>query len=182
MQEFAPRGTASPDRHTLIPAHLRFVKAPDQRRQHMRALQIKVVARTIKVRRHQGYGTKAILAAKSLAHLDARDLGDGIPLVGGLERTGEQVLLLDRLRRELRIDAARAQKHELADPRAMGRIDHIVLHQRLSRMNKAGWELLAWIPPTRAAAMMTASGRSASKNSRDPRLGRSDRVPRACER
>ena len=39
-------------------------------------------------------------------------------------------------------------------------------------MNNAGRELLACMPPTRAAAMMTASGRSASKNRRTPQLVR----------
>ncbi len=33
-------------------------------------------------------------------------------------------------------------------------------------MNSAGRVLLAWMPPTRAAAMITASGRSRSKKAR----------------
>ena len=39
-------------------------------------------------------------AAIGLAQLDAGDLGDGVPLVGGLERAGQQRVLGDRLRRQ----------------------------------------------------------------------------------
>jgi hypothetical protein len=46
-----------------------------------------------------------VLDAVCLAHLDADDLGDGVALVGGLERAGEQGVLRDRLRRELGVDA-----------------------------------------------------------------------------
>ena len=53
----------------------------------------------------------AILAAIGLTKLDPRDLGDRIPLVGGLQWPSEQMLLLDRLRAVAQIDEAAAQKH-----------------------------------------------------------------------
>lgn len=42
-----------------------------------------------------------MLDAVGLAYLDAGDLSDDVPLVGGLERAGEERTLLDGLRREL---------------------------------------------------------------------------------
>jgi hypothetical protein len=47
---------------------------------------VEVVLRAIEVGWHGGDGVEAVLDAVRLAHLDAGDLGDGVPLVGGLER------------------------------------------------------------------------------------------------
>jgi hypothetical protein len=42
-----------------------------------------------------------VLDAVGLAYLDAGDLSDGVPLVGGLKWAGEERTLRDGLRREL---------------------------------------------------------------------------------
>lgn len=51
-------------------------------------------------------------ANQRLTQLDAGDLGDRIPLIRGLQRTGEQRFLADRLLGELRVDTAAAQKQQ----------------------------------------------------------------------
>ena len=86
-----------------------------------------VVARAVEVGGHQADGIKAVLLAQGAAELDAGDLGGGVPLVGGLQRTGEQVLLLDRLRGKAGVDAAAAQEQEPAGAGAPGALDHMVL-------------------------------------------------------
>ncbi len=69
-----------------------------------------VVARHIEIGGHEADRIKAVLDAQRLAQLDAGDLGDRIPLVRGLQCSGEQRFLADRLFGELRVDAAAAQK------------------------------------------------------------------------
>ena len=78
-------------------------------------MQVEIVARAVEVGRHGGDVVAAMLPAVGLGQLDAGDLGDRIPFVGRLERAGEQCVLVDRLRRELRIDAARAQEQQPFD-------------------------------------------------------------------
>ena len=56
-----------------------------------------------------------MLAAIGLAQLDAGDLGDGIPLVGRLQRPGQQRVFVHRLRRKFGIDAGRAEEQQLLD-------------------------------------------------------------------
>ena len=88
-------------------------------------------SRRLRLRRRlrlQADGIKAVLPAQRLTQLDAGDLGDRVPLVGGLERAGEQRFFADRLLGELRVDAAAAQKQQAPHPGAPGRFDHMVLN------------------------------------------------------
>jgi hypothetical protein len=64
-----------------------------------------IVAGAIHVRRHDRNVVDAILVAISLAKFDTGDLGDCIPLVGGLERSSEKFLFRNRLMCKLWIDA-----------------------------------------------------------------------------
>ena len=68
-----------------------------------------------------------MLTCVRLAHFDAGDLRDRVPLIGWLERTGQQRRLVQRLRREARIDAARAEEAKLARAVAVGGVDQIRL-------------------------------------------------------
>ena len=95
--------------------------------QDVRVLQIEVVAGAVQIGRHQRDRLESVFAPKRLTHLHTGDLGDGIPLVGELQRTGQQIVLFDGLRRQFGIDAARSQEHEFADPRAVRRVDDVVL-------------------------------------------------------
>ena len=70
---------------------------------------------------------EAILAPVGLAHLDPGDLGHGIPLVRRFERAAEEILLLQRLRGEAWIDAARAQEQELLRSVPVGGVDDVRL-------------------------------------------------------
>ena len=92
------------------------METADQGRQHVAIGGVVVVARGIQIGgqllrrrlRLQADGIKAVLPAQRLTQLDAGDLGDRVPLVGGLQRAGEQRFLADRLLGELRVDAAAA--------------------------------------------------------------------------
>lgn len=104
------------------------MEATDERGQDVRVLRVEVVVRAIQVGGHGGDGVEAVLDAVGLAHLDAGDLGDGVPLVGGLERAGEERVLRDGLRRELGVDAGGAEEEELADGAAAQRgVDYVGL-------------------------------------------------------
>ncbi len=86
---------------------------------------------------------KAVLDSQRFAQLDAGDLGDRIPLIGGLQRSGEQRLFPDRQLGELRVDAAAAQKQQPPHPRAPGSFDHMgldlqVLQQKVGRVAAIG--------------------------------------------
>ena len=93
--------------------------------------------------RLQADGIKAVLPAQGLTQLDAGDLGDRIPRVGGLQGPGEQCFLADRLLGELGVDAAAAQKQQAPHPGAPGRFNHIgldleVVEQEISRVAAVG--------------------------------------------
>src|ERR1041384_6884945 len=127
VQEFPPRRAGSPHRDRAVVPQLRLVELADQRRKNMARLQIVVVARPVEVGRHGAEVARAVLAVVGPAHLDPRDLCDRVGTVGGVERGGEKVLLLDRLRTVARINARGAQKKELAHAGAKGFVDHVGL-------------------------------------------------------
>src|SRR3546814_4056721 len=77
---------------------------------HVAGIEVEIVARPIKVRRHRGDIVATVLFAIRLAKLDARDLRHRIPFVRRLERAGKERLLADRLVRELGVDAARSEE------------------------------------------------------------------------
>ena len=98
----------------------------------MAVFRVVVVARPIEVARHHAAEIGAVLPVVALAHLDAGDLGDGVGLVGGFERAGEQVFFLDRLRAVARVDATGAEKKQFLDAGLPGFMDHVALdHQVL---------------------------------------------------
>jgi hypothetical protein len=80
----------------------------DQGRQDVAGGEVEIVLRPVEVGRHGRDEVAAVLAAVGLGELDAGDLGDGVPLIGRLQRAGEQGFLADRLGGEPRIDAARS--------------------------------------------------------------------------
>lgn len=54
---------------------------------------------------HYAQESGPVLAVEGLAELDAGNLCNGVGLIGRLERVGEQVLFLQGLRGEFRINA-----------------------------------------------------------------------------
>ena len=119
------------------------MEAADQGRQHMAVFGVVIVARPIQVGGHEADRIEAVLLTQCFAELQARDLGERVPLVRGLQRPAEQGLLFDRLLGELRIDAAAAQKQQAPHPGTPGRFDHMgldleVLQQKIRRVTVVG--------------------------------------------
>src|SRR6266566_7049864 len=104
------------------------MKSSDQRGQNVRVLQIIIVVRSVQVRGHGADKLAAILPAVSLAHFQTGDLGNGVPLVGRLQRAAQQVFLFERLGRQLGIDAGAPQEEQLLDPGLPSLMNNIVLY------------------------------------------------------
>ena len=93
MQEFPQRCAAAPTGHAGVATLGRFVETTDQRREHVAVGGVVVVARAIEIGgqllrrrlRLQADGIKTVLPAQRLTQLDTGDLGDRIPLIGGLQ-------------------------------------------------------------------------------------------------
>ena len=131
VQEFAERRARAPELQGRVAAELGLVHLADQGRQDMGVLQREIVARPVEVAGHRADEVAAVLGAGMVAELDARDLRDRVGLVGDLERTGQQRLLADRLRGQLRVDAARAEEEQLADAGAAGTVDDVGRHRQV---------------------------------------------------
>src|SRR5215469_612708 len=107
------------------------MKAANQRGQHVRRLEIEIVARAVKVRGHERNGVESILRAIGRAQLESRDLGDGVGFVGGFQRASEQIFFLHRLGREPRINARRTQKQQLADAGPPSSMNQVGLNSQI---------------------------------------------------
>ena len=90
-----------------------------------------VVPRTVQVGRHSRQVARAVLAVVRPAHFDARDLGQRIGPVGGLQRPGEQITLAHRLWCQLGVDAAAAQEQQALHAGAPGAVNHIGLDDQV---------------------------------------------------
>ena len=93
--------------------------------------EVEIVAGAVEVGRHRADEVGAELAAIGLAQLDAGDLGQGVPLVGGLQRAGEEVFLPDRLGAIARVDAGAAEEQELGDADRVGGADQVELDAQI---------------------------------------------------
>ena len=69
--------------------------------------------------------TEAMLATICVAQFDGRDLCDGVPLIGRLQRAGEQGILRHGLGREFGVDAGGAEIEQLLDIVAARRVDDV---------------------------------------------------------
>ena len=110
VEKFAHRTPGTPDDKFGIAAQLGFMRLADQRRQDVAVGEVVVVVGAVEIGGHHTDVAGAVLAVHALAQLDAGDLGDGVGLVGRLQRPGQQVFLPDRLRAVARIDAAGAEE------------------------------------------------------------------------
>ena len=127
VEKLALRRTGSPHRDHVRARHLRFVELADQRGDDVAVFRVVVVAGPVEVRGHGRKETGAVLAVVAPAHFDAGDLGQRVGPVGGLQRPSEEVFFLHRLRRELGIDAARAEEQQPLHAMLPGRVDHVGL-------------------------------------------------------
>ena len=109
VQELPEGRPGAPERQLALAAELGVVHLADHRGKHVGLLEGEIVAGPVEVARHGADEVAAVLPAGEVAHADARDLGEGVALVGGLERAGEQGGLGDGLGRRLGVDAAGAE-------------------------------------------------------------------------
>ena len=107
---------------------LRQVNLAHHSGHHMAIFQVEVVIRTIKVRRHYSEVVGAILQVVAFAHLEARDLCDGVFLVGVLEFAREESILFHRLRGIFRVNASRTEEQELLHVVGVGFAEHVALN------------------------------------------------------
>ncbi len=138
MKELPQWGSCSPavdERH--LP-RLGLMEPPNQSRQNVGSKRIVVVAGTVEVRGHGRDEVTAMLTSVGLAELDAGNLGDGVPFVGRLERSGKQVFLLQGLRSELGVDARASEKKQFANAKTSGGVDDVVLDREVPEEKVAG--------------------------------------------
>src|SRR5437016_12180655 len=127
VDELAARLAGAPQRHRFLAPYFRLVEFADQRRQDVAGLEVVVVAGPVHVVRHGAEVACAVLAVVGPAHLDAGGFRQGVRGVGRLERPGEEVLLLDRLRALARVDAAGAEKQQVAHAGLPGFLEDVGL-------------------------------------------------------
>ena len=108
----------------------------------MGALQIVIVVGTVEVGGHGGDEIAAVLAAEGLAKFETGNFGDGIPFVGRLQRAGEKVFLLDRLRGELGVDAGTAQKEQFGHAGPPRAFNEVVLNLEIFQKEFGGLTLV----------------------------------------
>ena len=125
IEEFAPRRAGAPHHDVPRAGDLRFVEAPDQGGDDVAVFGMIIVAAPVEIGRHHADEVGAVLAAIGLDHLDAGDLGDRIGLVGRLQRPRQHRILAQRLRRQLGIDAGRAEEHQLLGAVDVGGVDDV---------------------------------------------------------
>ncbi len=115
--------------HSVFPrrTHLGFVELAQHRGQHVAGVQVEVVARPVQVGGHERQVVGAVFAIETAAHLDAGDLRQCVRAVGLFQRAGEEVLLLERLRGELGVDARAAQEQQSPHAVPEGGVDDVEL-------------------------------------------------------
>src|ERR1700720_2753491 len=104
MQELAAGPSASPDLDGSLAASDGIVDLSHQRGQNVTRCEIKIVPRSVKVRRHHRDKVAAMLPPISLTQFQPGYLGDRIPLVRRLERAAQQRAFRNRLGCQARID------------------------------------------------------------------------------
>ena len=134
---------------------LRLVRLQDQGGHDVALQPVEMVANPVKVCRHDRDVVTSVLAAIGLAKLDTCDLGHRVPLVGGLQRSGQQRFLRDRLGGQSRIDARGAHQEELLDTSLVAGLDDCRLD---------GEVIIDELGRTRAVGMDAANARSGQKD------------------
>ena len=131
VEELAPGRTGAPTNHAGGFGCLRLVEFADQGGQDMRRFEVIVVIRPVHVGGHGADKVAAVLATVGLAEFDAGDFGDGIPLIGRFQRAGKQIILLQWLGRQLRINAGAAQEEQFDNSGLAGAANQIVLDLKI---------------------------------------------------
>ncbi len=135
IEELAQGAAVAPAGDALQAGLLGLMEAADEGGQHMAVLGVVVVVGAVEVGGHDGDVVGAVLAVEELAVLEAADLGEGVGLVGLLQRTGEETALRHGLGSHAGVDAAAAQELEFLAavlPGGMDDVhleDHVVVHE-----------------------------------------------------
>ena len=143
MEELANGAPGAPHLDLVGVGLFGVVELADQGGDHVRRIEIEVVAGAVQVGGHRRDEVAAVLTAVGLAQLDPGDLGDRVPLVGALERTGQELLLGDRLGGVARVDARRTEIQQFAHSGLVGgvhdgAVDHQVVVDELGRPGAVG--------------------------------------------
>src|SRR5215813_14344582 len=104
------------------------MKSSDQGGNHMAVFRVIIVARPIQIGRHHRNEIAAVLAAVSLAKLDASDLCNGIPFVRGLKFAGEHLIFAHRLLSKFWVNATRSEKQEFLHVDEVASVNAIERH------------------------------------------------------
>ena len=86
VKKFTARLARTPDHDFARAGLLRFMRLAQKRGEDMRGLEIEVVIRPVKIRRHGRDEVRTVLARISLAELDPGDLGNGVGFIRRFER------------------------------------------------------------------------------------------------
>lgn len=81
----------------------------------MGGLKVVVIVWTVEAGGHDADEVASVLSAVGLAHFDAADFGDGVPLIGGFKRAGEESRFRDGGWGKFGVDAGAAQEKEFGD-------------------------------------------------------------------
>lgn len=127
VEEFAERLARAP-KNFFRTFFLRCLdETPDQGREDVTVDEVVSVVRAVEIAGHEADRVPAVLLAEVETEFVPGDLRQRVALIGGLQRTGQEVFLLDRLRRLAGIDAAGTEEAELFDLVQKTLHDHVVL-------------------------------------------------------
>ena len=94
---------------------------------HVAVFQVEVVVGAIEVRGHHGDVVGAVLQVVTLAHLETRNLSDGVFLVGVFEFAREEGVLFHGLWGVLGVNAGRTQEQKLLHVVGVSLAEHVAL-------------------------------------------------------
>ena len=127
VEELARRRPVAPERDARVAARPGLRHLADERGDHVRGLEVEVVARAVEVHGEEVDRVEPVLLAVGAGAGEQRALGDAVRRVRLLGEAGPEVVLAERDRRVLRVGADRADEDELrrrpprGSPRARSR-------------------------------------------------------------
>lgn len=107
-------------------------------RQNMRVFKVVIVVGPVKVCGHDAQIPRSVLAVERLTQFDAGDPGDRVGFIGRLEKTGQEVFLLYRLRCESGIDAGASQEENALYAGSISRFDLVCLDLEVRSRKSTG--------------------------------------------
>src|SRR5215470_501414 len=114
------------------------MKATNHGWKDMRCLKVEVISRTVQICWHQANCWKSVLGAIRGCHLESSDFCDGVRLVRRLQRTSEQILFLNGLRREPGIDTGGSEKQQFLAAVSPRRMNNVRLNREIVAQ-ELGW-------------------------------------------